>query len=363
MSSSAFERVAERRGVEAPKARVLHVVPDAAVAVAERPVHRPVRFGEVVGQGRLLMRLETHLRAAVARGCQPGHVLLDGGPGLGKTTIAQAVAAELCELGVESVFHELTGDAISNARKLAIELATLNAGDVLFIDEVQGLRQSVQTALLRVLEDGVMFVEASAKAAAIRFVVPAFTLVAATTHPGKLSAPVRDRFKLTGHLESYDVDDLAVVALQYAERSDVHLDVDAALVLAGASRGTPRRVVRLADAARDYSFEVTGKLDAPIDAETAKQALEYNDTDQLGLEQRDHRYLECLVHEYLGGPVGAPVLAGTLGMGVSELVDDVEPYLMSAGLLSRRPNGRCATEVTFGVLGLPVPPILNGWMR
>jgi Holliday junction DNA helicase RuvB len=354
----AFARVAERRGVTAPPVRrpALRVVTEPVPA--EVPAHRPVTFAEIVGQQRLLMRLQTHLRAAVARGDQPGHVLLTGGAGLGKTTLAMAFAGEL-----GAGFHELTADVITNPRKLAVELAKLAAGDVLFVDELQGLPAKVQTSLLRVLEDSIMYVDGSAKAPAIRFDVPEFTLVAATDRPGKLSNPLRDRFKLTAHLEPYDVDDLALVAMQYAERADVKLDVDAAMVLGAAARGVPRRVVRLVDAARDYSFEVTGQLDELVDDECARQSLEYGGTDELGLEDRDHRYLECLVRDYMGGPVGAPVLAGTLGWDQSELTADVEPFLMASGLLSRRSNGRCATAETYRAVGLPVPPIVNGWLR
>jgi Holliday junction resolvasome RuvABC ATP-dependent DNA helicase subunit len=130
---------------------------------------------------------------------------------------------------------------------------------------------------------------------------------------------VRDRFKLVGHLEPYDADDLALVALTYA---------------GGATSSWTFR---------DHSYEVTGQLDELIDPETARQSLEYNDVDEHGLEQRDHRYLECLVREYLGGPVGLARLAGTLAMAIRELTDDIEPYLMSSGLLSGPSNGRCAT--------------------
>lgn len=363
--TSAFERVAQARGIDVPSIRraSLHVVTDEPVAATEAPSHRPVRFAEIVGQAKLLMRLETHLKAAVARGAQPGHILLDGGPGLGKTTIAQAVCGELTGLGVSSRFHEITADVITNPRKLAVELAELQAGDVWFVDEIQALKPAVQVTLLRVMEDGLLFIEASSKTPAIRFEVPSFTLVAATTHPGKLSAPVRDRFKFVGHLEPYSFDDLQMVVLAYAERCDSKLDFEAAEIIARASRYTPRRSVRLTDAVRDYAYEVTGDLDAPIDAETARQGLEYNDTDEFGLDERDRRYLRCLCMEFNGGPIGAPVLAATLGMDMTELTGDIEPYLMTAGLLTRRPNGRCATTASYMVLGLPVPPILNGWLR
>lgn len=364
--TSAFERVALARGIEAPTVRRanLRVVPAAdTTAPAESNAHRPVRFAEIVGQPKLLMRLETHLRAAVARGGQPGHILLDGGPGLGKTMLAQAITGELKALGVEARCHELTADTISSPRKLAMELAVLSAGDVFLVDEIQALKPLVQTALLRVLSDGVMFVEATSKHPAERFDVPAFTLVGATTHPGKLSDALRSRFKFSGHLDPYSFDDLTLVTLSYSERIGVKIEFEAAELIAKASRYTPRRAERLVDAVRDYAFEVTGDSDAPIDMETAEQGLEYQDIDRFGLEERDRRYLRCLIHDYNGGPIGAPVLSASLGMDLTELTNDVEPYLLTSGLLTRRPNGRCATKASYTVLGIPVPPIISGWMR
>lgn len=364
--TSAFERVALARGIEAPTVRRanLRVVPDVNTAApTESNAHRPVRFAEIVGQPKLLMRLETHLRASVARGGQPGHVLLDGGPGLGKTTIGQAVCGELGALGIESRFHEMTADVIRTPRKLAMELAELTDGDVLFIDEIHALKTGVQVALLRVLEDGILFVEGDSKSPSIQFEVPSFTLVGATTHPGKLSNPLRDRFKFVGHLEPYTFEELQLVVLSYAERLGVDMKFEAAEIIARASRYTPRRGVRLLDAIRDYAFEVTGELDSVIDEDTALQGLEYSDIDQYGLEERDRRYLRCLVHDFMGGPVGEGLLAATLNMDVSEVRNDVEPYLMIAGLLARRTNGRCATKDTYTVLGLAVPPMLNGALR
>jgi Holliday junction DNA helicase RuvB len=333
---------------------------DEPAAPAEAVSHRPVRFSEIVGQPKLIMRLETHLKVAVARGAQPGHILLDGGPGLGKTTIAQAIVTELNERGMPSRFHEITADAISNARKLALELAKVGAGDVFFVDEIQALKPSAQVALLRVMEDGVMFVEGTAKQPAIRFDVPAFTLVAATTHPGKLSAPVRDRFKFTGHLEPYSFDDLQLVVLSYGERVDIKMEFEAAELIARAARYTPRIATRLVDSVRDYAYEVTGDFDAPIDEETARQGLEYAGIDRYGLDDRDRRYLHKLCVDFLGGPIGKDALMCTLNVDKDEL-EIIESYLLTAGLLDRHRTGRCATRATYIALGFdPVPPVLNG---
>lgn len=369
--SNAFERVARARGVDVPKARRgnLHVVPSTEdtqtpVEPAENDSERPTRFNDIVGQGELLMRLGTHLKAAVARGTQPGHILLDGGPGLGKTTIGQAVSGELREeWGQTSRFREITGDAIGNQRKLAVELSRIEAGDIWFIDEIQTLKPAVQTALLRVLEDGVLFVEGNSKGPAVKFDVPPFTLVGATTHPGKLSRPLRDRFKFTGHLEPYDFDDMQLVLLGYAERLGIDLEFEAAEIIAHASRYTPRRGIILLGKIRDYAFDITDDHDAVIDVETALQGLEYWGVDQYGLEARDKRYLGKLVKDFMGGPVGATTLASVLNMDATEIHNDIEPYLHIAGLLARGQSGRCATRATYVVLGLPVPPMINGNLR
>lgn len=364
MSASAFERVAQARGSEVPAQRqaCLHVVPDDPTP-PPTVSYRPVRFRDIIGQGRLVMRLETHLNSAVARGVQPGHILLDGGPGLGKTTIGQAVAGELSERDVRSSFREVTADAIPTVRKLVIELMQLAPGDVWFVDEIQELKPAVQVALYKALEDGYMLVEGGGKDAAQRFVVPPFTMVGATTHPGKLTPPLRDRFKLVGHLEPYAFDDLALVLLSHAEHTGVDMTFEAADVIARASRYTPRRGIRLLEAVRDYAFEVTGDVHAKLDEETAAQGLEYAGVDRYGLDDRDRRVLRALCMDFLGGPVGLAPLACQLGMDPGELTKDVEPYLVQAGLWRLLPRGRAATRASYVVLDLPVPPLVNGLLR
>lgn len=286
---------------------------------------------------------------------------MDGPPGCGKTSLAVALAAELEALGTPSRCHTVTGDAITSARHLAVELGKLSDGDVWFVDEAQGLKGPAQTALLKALEDRVVFVPGTAKMPAVRFELPDITMVMSTSHPGKLSTALRSRFKLTGHVDRYDIDDLGLIALGHAERIGAEIDADAALILAGASRGIPRRVTALTEAARDYSFEIAGKHGELIDATTARETLEYNEVSEIGLEARDIRYLETLVRKFSGGPVGAATLSGVMGVDMSELTCDIESYLTEIGLLDRRSTGRCATEATYGAIGLPTPPIICGW--
>jgi Holliday junction DNA helicase RuvB len=356
---TAFERVAARRGTDPPRpARRLHAVPDAPAEPARVDVRRPARLSELVGQQRLLMRIRTHLAAAAARGETPGHMLLSGPAGVGKTSIGQAIAAEL-----GGQFHELTGDAVPNARALAVQLAKLEPGDTLLIDECQGLRPAVQLALLRVLEDNELFIEATAKHPSVRFAVPPFLLVGCTTHSGKLTNPMRDRFRFVGHLEQYEPEDLQLIVLSYCERLGVECSLDAAAVIAGASRFTPRRAIRLTDAVRDFAFEVVGDVAAPLDVDTAVMGLEYSGTDRHGLEDRDHRVMRVLLEQFAGGPIGLAPLACALNMDPTELTRDVESYLIGAGLWALMPGGRGATALTWQVETGHVPPLINGRMR
>lgn len=330
---------------------------------AHSSTHRPVHFADIIGQPRLIDRLSTHLNSAVVRGVQPGHVLLDGGAGLGKTTIAQAIATELADRGVRSTFHDVTGDAIVSVGKLALQLSALTAGDVLLVDEIHALRAPIQLALLRALEDRMLSVPGGSRSAAQRLRLPAFTLIGATTAPGRLSEPLRARFKLAGHLVPYSFDALQLVIQGHAERAGIALTTEASEIIARASRFTPRTALRLVEACRDYALDVTGDRHAKVDGETASQGLEYAEVDQYGLDERDRRVLLQLAEEFLGGPVGVAPLAASLGMDAQELTKDVEPYLVRAGLLALGPRGRMATRASYVAVGLSVPALVNGLLR
>lgn len=341
-----------------------HVIPAVDTATTSAtPTHRPVRFAEIVGQARLIDRLTTHIESAVARKAQPGHVLLDGGPGLGKTTVGAAIAGELAARGMPTRFRSTSAQAIPSVRKLILELAQLKNGDVWLIDEIQELKPAVQVGLLTALEDGVVTVEGSAKAPSQQFALAAITIIGATTHPGRMQAPLRDRFKITCHLEPYLPDDLVLVTMGYAELSDIDLTWEAGEIISRAARYTPRRAIKLVDACRDRVIQTTGDLAAKIDADGARDGLAFAEIDQYGLEERDRRVLSTLATTYFGGPVGLNPLSAALGMHPSELRDDVEPFLIRAGLLQLLTTGRACTNATYGVLGLQCPPLPYGLGR
>ena len=359
-STSPFERVARGRGVDAPKPRPnhLHVVPDERVAV-QAETHRPMRLAGIVGQQELTLRLESHIKSAVLRGRTPGHVLLDGGSGLGKTTFAQAFHGELVARGVECRLHKVMPNALPDMRALGVQLSALEAGDVLFLDEVHSIRKVVQEGLYNAMEDGHLIVPSEDGAQTVE--LPPFTLIAATTAPGKVLGPLKNRFKFAGHIEPYTPDDLALLLLTHADEAGIKLEFDAAEAIARASRYTPRKAIELLGSVQTYSDEVTGDPGAVLDVETVLQGMEYAGVDEFGLDSRDRRVLRVLVDDFRGGPVGLNPFSCTLGMDPSELSRDVEPYLLQAGLLALRGRGRCATRATYLVLGMRVPPMINGW--
>ena len=359
-SPNPFERIAATRGEQAPKPRprTLHVVPDEPATVESAAI-RPVRLADIIGQPRVTSRLRSHVSSAILRDRVAGHVLIDGPSGYGKTTLARAVVGELNAQGRPSRLHTVMPSALTDVRSVARELAQLAPNDVLFLDEIHSYPRRVQECLFSAMEDGTLTMPSEDGAQTV--MLPAFTLLAATTEPGKVLAPLRNRFALTAHLEPYSPDDLALLLLAHAETAGIKLDVDAAEAIARASRYTPRKAIEHLAAVQTYSDEVTGDAGAVLDAECARQGLEYAGVDPFGLDDRDRRVLRTLVEDFHGGPVGRLPLAAHLGMSEAELSRDVEPYLMAAGLIVLRGRGRCATRATYLVLGLPVSPLLNGW--
>lgn len=358
--TNAFERVAAARGVDAPKPRPahLHIVPD-EVEPIESDSYRPKRLAAIIGQRELTDTLESHIKSAILRNRPPGHVLLDGGSGLGKTTFAQSVRDELMARGVSSNLHRVMPSALPNTRALCIQLSALRPNDVLFIDEIHGLPHRVQTNLYNAMEDGYLIIGGENGAQTVKLVP--FTLVGATTDPGKVLGPLKNRFKFHGHIEPYTPEDLTLLLLAHCEEVGIALDFDAAEVIARAARYTPRRAIELLSSVQVYSDEMTGDPSAVLDRETALQGMEYAGVDEFGLDARDRRVLRTLVDDFKGGPIGLTPFATALGMDSSELTKDVEPYPLRAGLVALRGRGRCATRATYLVLDREIPPMLNGW--
>ena len=310
---------------------------------------RPSRLEEFIGQERVRRQLELVLAGARKRGQAADHVLLSGAPGLGKTTLAAIVAAE-----VGAQFRATSGPAVERPGDLAAILTGLEPGDVLFVDEIHRLPRAVEEVLYPAMEDFQLdiVVGKGPGARSIRLDLPAFTLVGATTRTGLIAAPLRDRFGFSAHLEHYDPEELLAIVHRSARLLDISVDPGGALEIATRSRGTPRIANRLLRRVRDYA-EVEG--DGTVDLPVAQAALEVFDVDELGLDRLDRRVLEALVDNFSGGPVGLATLAISVGEESDTLEDAVEPFLLRRGLLQRTPRGRVATPSAYAHLDRPVP--------
>ncbi|MFO7961590.1 MAG: Holliday junction branch migration DNA helicase RuvB [Nitriliruptoraceae bacterium] len=310
---------------------------------------RPARLEEFVGQDRVRRQLELVLAGARQRGQAADHVLLSGAPGLGKTTLAAIVAAE-----VGASFRATSGPAIERPGDLAAILTGLEPGDVLFLDEVHRLPRTVEEVLYPAMEDYQLdiVIGKGPGARSIRLDLPRFTLVGATTRTGLISSPLRDRFGFSAHLEHYEVAELERIVTRSAGLLGVPVAAEAAVEIASRSRGTPRIANRLLRRVRDVA-EVEG--DGQVDLVLARRALELFDVDELGLDRLDRRVLEALVDRFGGGPVGLTTLATAVTEEPDTLEDAVEPFLLRCGLLQRTPRGRVATLGAYAHLGRPAP--------
>jgi Holliday junction DNA helicase RuvB len=318
---------------------------------------RPKRLSELVGQARVREQLSLVLEGALRRGRAPDHVLLSGPPGLGKTTIAMIIAAEL-----GAPLRITSGPAIERAGDLAAVLSTLSQGEVMFIDEIHRVARPAEEMLYLAMEDfrvDVMIGKGPG-ATAIPLDIAQFTLVGATTRAGLLPAPLRDRFGFTAHLDFYEPEELGVIIRRSAGLLGVQMREEGADEIAGRSRGTPRIANRLLRRVRDFA-EVRG--DGVITRSAARAALELYEVDESGLDRLDRAVLSALVRRFGGGPVGLSTLAVAVGEE-SETVEVVaEPFLVRAGLMARTPRGRVATPAAWEHLGLVPPPEVPGQVR
>jgi Holliday junction DNA helicase RuvB len=313
---------------------------------------RPRSLQDFVGQERVKEQLAVLLDGARQREEPVDHLLFSGPPGLGKTTLAQIVALEM-----RAGFQPTSGPALERPSDLAAILTNLGEGDVLFVDEIHRMPRAVEEVLYPALEDFTLDVVLGKgpTARSIRLDLPRFTLIGATTLPGRITLPLRERFGFSPRLDYYEVEDLAKIVRRSAGILGVRIDDDGAGEIARRSRGTPRIANRLLRRVRDVA-EV--RHDGVVSGDVARAGLAMFEVDELGLDRLDHAILRTLIEKFRGGPVGLSTLAAAVGEEPDTVEDVVEPYLLQLGFLQRTPRGRLATERAFRHLGITAPGTL-----
>ncbi|HMH46195.1 MAG TPA: Holliday junction branch migration DNA helicase RuvB [Solirubrobacteraceae bacterium] len=310
---------------------------------------RPRRLAEFVGQEALREQLAVAIEAASARGGALDHLLLAGPPGLGKTSLAQIVAAEL-----DVPFVQTAGPALERKGDIAAFLTALEPRSVFFVDEIHRLPRTLEETFYPAMEDYRLpiTVGQGAGARVVTLDLPPFTLVGATTRTGLLTTPLRDRFGIQSRLEPYSVEDLATIVRRSADILQIELDEQGAVAIAARSRGTPRVANRLLKRVRDFA-EV--RMEGIVTAHAAQAALEMLEVDELGLDRLDREILRAICVKFEGGPVGLSTLAVAVGEEQDTIEDVYEPYLLKEGLIKRTPRGRAATAAAFAHMRLDPP--------
>jgi Holliday junction DNA helicase RuvB len=314
---------------------------------------RPQSLDDFVGQSELKERLGILVEAARGRGEPVDHVLFSGPPGLGKTTLAAILAREM-----SAHLRATSGPALERAGDLAAILSNIEAGDVMFIDEVHRLPRAVEEILYTAMEDFQLdiVIGKGAGAHSIRLDLPAFTLVGATTRVGRVSAPLRDRFGYVARIDFYRPEELDQIVKRSAGLMEIDVKPAGAEIIAGRSRGTPRIANRLLRRVRDYADV---RRDGVVDGPTAEKALEVFEVDEAGLDRVDRAILEAVVMKFDGGPVGLSTLAISVSEEQQTVEDAYEPFLIQTGFLQRTPRGRVATALAYRHLGMDVPSAIE----